>query len=77
MGWWVKLGDPKIGGPQFGDVLVHVDGLGILEKLELGWYHLLELPPALPNRTQRVQRIKYSVISPKLRGFIRPGGFTH
>lgn len=77
MGWWVQIGDAKVGGPKLGDMLYLVDGAGIIERVDLGWYHVIEAPFATAPRQQRVQRTKYSVIGRKVRGFVRPGGFLH
>lgn len=76
MGWWVAMGDSRVGAPTLGDALFHVDGVGLVERMDNGWIHCVELLPAGPAAKARIAKIKHSAISKKVRGFVRPGGFT-
>ncbi len=75
MGWWVSMGDAKVGGPALGDALFHVDGVGLVERMDNGWIHCVEFLLGTTGKG-RVAKVKHSAITKKVRGFIRPGGFT-
>jgi hypothetical protein len=75
MGWWVAMGDAKVGGPSLGDALFHVDGVGLVERMDNGWIHCVEFFLGESGKG-RVAKVKHSAIAKKVRGFVRPGGFT-
>lgn len=75
MGWWIAIGDAKVGGPTLGDALFHVDGVGLVERMDNGWIHCVELLPGNGVTKGRITKLKHSSLSKKVRGFVRPGGF--